>query len=559
VEREGLSHLCSVDAREQSGVLRCLQGLIESVGDFVRHFLSAVIFIGFELFCVSESFWCWSTMSKAHTHIVVAAKANGTNASRLNGSSRQWALGGGNCESMELPPFKISGFDSTIKLTDDLARADAQVESYLRRIERTLTEADKELQVQTSDKQVCIDHDDASVRGFYYKVGLHGGKTLYKNPSGTWILCEDSWRIIDRVSGKVFSEAAKGKDKEENAPTSGWSNGVTVQMKELVSPIAFDGEEREYCCINEGGRWLPVDESIQKKFWSGSTAASWNVKKFDPKLPAASLLDMIQRTAGSLEEDFKQIATEYNDSKTKKAAVSFKDTGSHSTRDLLDIVTPDRVVDAKEGSPNAADDFIFTQSLVTVLVCIPKGGEVEFQNWYEGDVEKEKVIPQSLKRINVDPDKDGLSLYRVVVYNKDREVDEFKKSCRDNKFIVRDYPYSSSWYATSVLDREHATANFVISHMRLVEAGLASFSELFGIWMHLKMLRAGIEGVLRYGVNEKLEVFFVCPDPNRLPQARLALSEVFGSKADRAMDVGGDEEEFYPYVSLTLQPLTTSK
>merc|ERR1712166_380972 len=83
---------------------------------------------------------------------------------------------------------------------------------------------------------------------------------------------------------------------------------------------------------------------------------------------------------------------------------------------------------------------------------------------------------------------------------------------------------------------------------------------LFGavrIWMHLKMLRAGIEGVLRYGVNEKLEAFIVRPDPNRLPQARLALSQVFGSKADRAMDVGGDEEEFYPYVSLTLQPLTT--
>jgi len=335
------------------------------------------------------------------------------------------------------------------------------------------------------------------------------------------------------------------------------------QMKEFISPIGFDGDEREYS-INSSERWLSIDEYMQKKFWGGSDTSVWDMKKFDAKLPAASLLDVMLRAAGSLEDNFKQTATEYNEAKVKRAAVSFKDTGSHTTNDLLDVITPACVEDAGGVTPAATDDFIFTHSLATVLVCVPKGGEKEFESWYEGDIEKEKVIPQSHKRINVKADKDGVTLYRVVIYNAEgKELDNFKKSCRDNKYIVRDYPYSKDWFAASVAEREQANANFVLEHIRLLEVALSSYSDLFGIWVHLKLLRAGIECTLRNGISEgprsNFEAFFVVPEASKLAKARADLAQILGTDADRRMDSGADEEEFFPYVSLTLAPLTTSK
>merc|ERR1712086_667991 len=167
------------------------------------------------------------------------------------------------------------------------------------------------------------------------------------------------------------------------------------------------------------------------------------------------------------------------------------------------------------------------------------------------------VIPRSAKKLDIKPDKDGNQLWRVVVYhkdfnkvNKDGEYEArkegpvlaFTKACRDSKYVVRDYKFSPEIYAKSIAERELALGNFTISHVGLLKAGTQSFSALFDIWMHLKVLRLAVEATLRYGSVNECGAHLLCPNPAKIVELRKALSSQISNKQDLAMLEVSDED-----------------
>merc|ERR1712007_26888 len=118
-----------------------------------------------------------------------------------------------------------------------------------------------------------------------------------------------------------------------------------------------------------------------------------------------------------------------------------------------------------------------------------------------------------------------------------------------------------------IADREIASANFFIAHRRLVEGGVRSFSDLLVSWVHIKALRLIVEGALRYGTQKKspnanatpkMSACILAPNANATTKARADLSQALGTQGDRAMEGGDDAEDYFPYVSVTLAPLSTS-
>lgn len=496
----------------------------------------------------------------------------------LKGKSSAWSVPKFGVKDLQLPPLKLGSFDTLVRMTEDLAKADGQLEGFCRRIERTLGEADKELEIRKGEKQVEViaqaiakeGPNPAEVGGWYYNIGTHNGKPLYKGKNSWLYAHTDGMWYIDNekaagvgATNKTYIFSGSGSDRPPTQMAPGSSYGGNCQLnvdKEINhdAPISLPpgSEERDFRIQLPRQDWVDLDEYVQKY--------EWDAARFPPQKSVAQTLTDIMKYGSDIDETFKNLSSTYNEEKGRRAALNTRDTGSHATRDLIDVLTPQTVQGGDE-IPTETDDFIFTNSITTVLVAVHEKAVPEFLAFYEGNSE-EKVIPRSAKKLGVAKDKDGFELWRVLCFKDSAE--KFKKACRENKFSVRDYPYTKAYYAQTIADREVANAGFFMAHRSLVEGGVRNFSDLFVSWVHVKVLRIIVEGSLRYGTEKspgtdsfspKMSACILAPLANALPKARADLSQVLGTQGDKAMEGGDDAEEYYPYVSVSLAPLSTSK
>merc|ERR1712032_777395 len=195
--------------------------------------------------------------------------------------------------------------------------------------------------------------------------------------------------------------------------------------------------------------------------------------------------------------------------------------------------------------PGADDDLINTANLLTVLVVVPADRKAEFEAFYDGQAKDESVVPRSAKSLEkLGQDKDKALLYRVVLFApqgtdvkgqeaaKALAAEKFKKACRDAKFAVRDYPFTAQWHEEQNKARHSAMANFRLEHFKLLEKGHTIFSDLFQLWVHVKILRVGMDCALRYGFcvgdgPKTMGVVLVAPDPNKLVLFQADMQKLF--------------------------------
>jgi len=384
------------------------------------------------------------------------------------------------------------------------------------------------------------------------------------------------------LSGWKLTDKESWSNKESLANGASWK----APKKHLFAGVEGAGELTQF--YPPAGTWKGEGGSVQvkadtpaefqsqkKRFWKWIDGDSrglrrnvtWNNQKYPNELPIERLLDVIQAAAGTFDDSFKEFTVKYNELKAKKTALLVKDSDSYATRDLLEVLTPKTVKGSSGDFPAADDDFIFTQNLATVVVVVPSHEKDAFEKWYEMGCDVEKVVPKSARLLlNGAVDKDNMVMYRVVVYGANaREsgsaADAFRKACRDQKYVVRDYEYSERIFRERIAEKFGVSRDYTTMHLRLVEVGANTYSDVFEIWLHLKMLRCAVETLLRYGSLSGAEPLLLSPDLNKMVQAKKDLA-ILATKAD-LQNVGEVAEEasdeFSPYVCLTLAPLSTSK
>jgi V-type H+-transporting ATPase subunit C len=215
------------------------------------------------------------------------------------------------------------------------------------------------------------------------------------------------------------------------------------------------------------------------------------------------------------------------------------------------------------GGPD--DDYIKTEHLSTVFVILPRGSDKEFLASYESM--SEGVVPMSAQKFADLDDKDGNSIWRVILFNTG--VDAFKKNCREKRFAPRDFEFSEEAYKKLIAQREqvHEAVNRQFANVK----GLyqAAWSDAMVAWMHIKAMRIFVESVLRFGMPPRFAAFTVVPRGNS-SHARKALADVLGKRAlehsagpcsaDKMAEAAlEDGEEYFPYVSFSFQPFTANQ
>lgn len=261
-----------------------------------------------------------------------------------------------------------------------------------------------------------------------------------------------------------------------------------------------------------------------------------------------------------LDEEARNKTAQYNDCKTQRSNLAQKDGANLLSRDLVDILNPTEV--SMNGT--AADDYISTAHLATSFVILPRGADQDFLKAYESM--SEGVVPMSAKRFSKLDDKDGNSLWRVVMFKT--AVEPFKKACRDRRFIPRDFEYSEEAY-NKLIEQRQTIEESVKRQWTLVK-GLyqAAWSDAMIAWMHIKAMRVFVESVLRFGMPPRFASFVVVPRSGTQTHVRKALADILGKAAassgtyaaDKMADAAAEgDEEYFPYVSFSFTPFTANR
>jgi V-type H+-transporting ATPase subunit C len=293
----------------------------------------------------------------------------------------------------------------------------------------------------------------------------------------------------------------------------------------------------------------------------------WDDTKFPRNRNVADNLSHLVMTVQKIDEDVKAKAYTFSDIKQSlQNAKKAKSSGSTlATAELVEVLTPE-VVDA--------DDFIDKAHLVTLVVIVPRGSEKDFLASYEKF--DEYVCPRSAKqfmklengKLGPIADKDGSTLWRVICFKS--SVDSFKTTAKANKFTVRDFSYSVEEYTATQAKVKHLESEYSKQETTLKRHCMASYSDTLVAWMHCKAIRVFVEAILRYGVPPNFSAFIVRPTSKNTTKLRTILSDVFsasglfgqnyiGTTEKKEGGAEGDDEAYYPYVSLNLAPFAEAK
>lgn len=304
---------------------------------------------------------------------------------------------------------------------------------------------------------------------------------------------------------------------------------VEKQMIEFGNP--------EFCVINTSGR--------TKCTWSDYIA---NFKWDDTKYPkATNILDTAAAIHAGVQKcdiSVRASTSTFSELKSAHATASMsKKDATLVNRELMDVITPQTV---KTG------EFVETEHLTTLVIVIPRGGAKEFEEVYQSW--DKHVVPESAKQLEGIPaDKDGNTLWRVVMFKS--AAANFRLSARGKRFTVRSFAYSAEKHAEQLAKRANLTNDLAQQELQLKTICTAVFSDLFCGWVHVKALRTFVEAVLRFGVTKdgrpKFAALSMLPG-NNVKALRDTLATVSSGKPAEKTD---DEDDFYPYVFLTMTPL----
>lgn len=164
------------------------------------------------------------------------------------------------------------------------------------------------------------------------------------------------------------------------------------------------------------------------------------------------------------------------------------------------------------------------------------------------------VMAPILQSIGIE-DREGNKVYQTVAHKP--QVEDVIKACRKFGVVAKTFEYDVEAWKAEKAELVSLKEKFENRQKDLNQRSTDSFQDCFVALMHLKVIRAYIEGVLRFGVNKEFFVGLVCPkrgqEKNILTQMNDALAEdhlkeYYGEKVEQAQE----QDDYWPFVSIAL-------
>jgi len=258
---------------------------------------------------------------------------------------------------------------------------------------------------------------------------------------------------------------------------------------------------------------------------------NWDEAKYPSTQSLKVITEVIHAQCHKFDEELKNKASEYNNLVHTLSAEERKAGGNLSLRDISESVKQ--------------EDVVQTEYMETVFIVVTKHSYKDFLATYERL--NQYVLPRSAKQLDEDNE---YTLVRVVLFKK--FVQDFANSCREKRWIVKDYVYDPNKSLKAEKKKMEAERDKLKKNM--IRWCKTNFAESFVGWVHIKAIRTFVESVLRYGLPINFQAVLLMPKKGKQTKLRKVLSDMFSHLAAKSVfnhkGEDDDMENFFPYVSL---------
>ena len=311
----------------------------------------------------------------------------------------------------------------------------------------------------------------------------------------------------------------------------------------------------------------------------------WEHAKYPHRRALPELVASLRACVGAIEDELKHLAATYAEKTQKLASLNRGAAAKGGGKAVAASLALSPLEDVLEPSSLAGVDFLDTEYLVTVVVAVPKAKDKAFLETYASICSDMVVadgaacgpaVPGSARELA----RDGDGVLYAVTLIKGRHVagkfddsqawvpaafvdfvQPYAAACKALNFTLRPFAYDADKVARNESDRKALSAEVDRLHASIVRWCKAHFAESFVAWMHLKVIRAFVESVLRYGLPVDFVTALCLPLKFREPQLQAALDKMFSHLTrDDAHGLVEDDDKaaaYYPYVLQKCTALVT--
>ena len=106
-------------------------------------------------------------------------------------------------------------------------------------------------------------------------------------------------------------------------------------------------------------------------------------------------------------------------------------------------------------------------------------------------------------------DNEGNTVYSTIVHKP--QIEDVIKACRKISIVARPFVYDREAWEKEKVELATLKESFDNKRKRLNQVSTDIFQDCMHALMHLKVMRAFIEGVLRFGIEKVFMIGLVCP------------------------------------------------
>ena len=360
----------------------------------------------------------------------------------------------------------------------------------------------------------------------------------------------------------------------------GKTDSLVEQIVRKIEKTAGDLSERKGVELSVGG--VPPTRYIQQ--------FAWDSAKYPSRRPLKELVSLITGGAVAIEEELKQLLQSYGDKQAALHDAKRKKQGNLLVADLNDVLTEDIMRKVK---------VIDSEYLKTVFIAVPKTLKENFESsqdklgntlvgyggpdWtrdstklgepvsFGSHVDRHKVrgspvVPGSMQLVHSDEDS---MLYAVTILKSQYEAgyyendefqagtkidfeDEFSKTCKEKRFIVRDFKYDPTQSNKSAMALEQMSVEVDGMRSALMRWCKNHYGDSYVAWMHIKVIRVFVESVLRYGLPVDFTAVLYKANNGKDADLVSALDKHLGNAEVTEQEEG--EEEYHDFVMFKFEP-----
>eukprot|EP00559_Dactyliosolen_fragilissimus_P007398 CAMPEP_0184871366 /NCGR_PEP_ID=MMETSP0580-20130426/40677_1 /TAXON_ID=1118495 /ORGANISM="Dactyliosolen fragilissimus" /LENGTH=481 /DNA_ID=CAMNT_0027374015 /DNA_START=129 /DNA_END=1574 /DNA_ORIENTATION=- len=438
----------------------------------------------------------------------------------------------------EVPSLMVGTLDSLMKLSDDMGKTDAIVESIVRKIEKTGKELSAEAR-KASELTVGGVPAQRYIQQFAWDFAKYPNRRPLKElvsliTGGVSDIDEELKQLGTAFADKQGALAEAKRNKAGNLMVAELNDVLTQDVMRNVTIHDTDYLKTMFIAIPKGSAeaFLTSIESLGEDLVGyGGPDWSRNSSQLGTAVKYGSLVDRHRKRGSPVVPGSVQLIKEDNDSQLYTVTI------------------------LKGPSPKGSAEAFLTS--------IESLGEDQWDTVVQIGVRGSPVVPVSVQLIKEDNDS---QLYTVTILKGQYEAgyyegDEFVsgtkvdfesgfiKACREKRFVVREFVYDPDQASKSAMAIEQLQVEVDSMRSGLTRWCKTHYGEAYVAWMHIKVIRVFVESVLRYGLPVDFTAVLYKVINSQEDGLTQALDKEFGSD-ENTKEADDDGEEYHDFVLL---------